>query len=267
MNSRSCSLCIASFGFVALFLLAPHSTRAAGTVFPADLHYGMRSDSVGQLQDFLRAGGYFHDETSGGFFAETRAAVQAWQAAQCVPSTGYFGALSRYAAATGSRCPSAAIGTSSTSAPLTSVTAATTSPAGDSGIFVVIDGKYYVRTTNGLMPIHGGMPHGSNGTASAPAPTPTYLLTVSKAGSSGTGTVTSSPAGIACGATCSASYAQGATVTLTAVADSGSSFFGWSGGGCSGTGACTVTMSAATAVTAIFPINLSVNPPPDLTPS
>src|SRR5207249_8276699 len=33
---------------------------------------------------------------------------------------------------------------------------------------------------------------------------------------------------------------------------SGSIFTGWSGGGCSGAGSCTVTMSAATTVTATF---------------
>src|SRR2546429_5029213 len=35
-----------------------------------------------------------------------------------------------------------------------------------------------------------------------------------------------------------ASYASGTGVTLTAAAASGSTFGGWSGGGCSGTGAC-----------------------------
>jgi hypothetical protein len=63
--------------------------------------------------------------------------------------------------------------------------------------------------------------------------------------------VTSSPTGISCGATCSASFASGTAVTLTAAAASGSTFTGWSGA-CSGTGACTVTMSAAQSVTATF---------------
>src|SRR4029079_17233718 len=76
---------------------------------------------------------------------------------------------------------------------------------------------------------------------------PSYLLSVSRAGS-GSGTVTSSPAGIACGAVCSSSYNSGMAVTLTASAASGSVFAGWSGGGCSGTGACTVTMSGAQSV-------------------
>jgi len=79
----------------------------------------------------------------------------------------------------------------------------------------------------------------------------TYALTVVRTGG-GTGTVTSSPAGINCGATCAASFAHGSPVTLTAVQASGSTFAGWSGGGCTGTGTCTVTMTAATTVTATF---------------
>lgn len=78
-----------------------------------------------------------------------------------------------------------------------------------------------------------------------------YTLTVNKSGT-GTGTVTSSPAGINCGADCNEIYAIGTTVTLTAQAASGSSFGGWSGEGCSGTGTCTVTMSAARSVNALF---------------
>jgi len=64
--------------------------------------------------------------------------------------------------------------------------------------------------------------------------------------------VTSSPAGINCGATCSATYSSGTTVTLTAAAAGGSTFSGWSGGGCSGTGTCVVALNAATTVTASF---------------
>jgi Subtilase family/Divergent InlB B-repeat domain len=80
--------------------------------------------------------------------------------------------------------------------------------------------------------------------------TQSFTLTVTKAGT-GSGTVTSSPAGISCGATCAAGFQSGTVVTLTASASAGSVFSGW-GGACSGTGTCTVTMSAATAVTATF---------------
>ncbi len=76
-------------------------------------------------------------------------------------------------------------------------------------------------------------------------------LTVVRAGT-GSGTVTSAPAGITCGTSCSASYASGTAVTLTATPTTGSTFTGWSGGGCSGSGSCTVIMSAATTVTATF---------------
>src|SRR5207245_8228468 len=79
----------------------------------------------------------------------------------------------------------------------------------------------------------------------------TFTLTVSPNGA-GTGTVFSAPAGIACGATCSAAFASGTAVTLTASPAVGSTFTGWSGGGCSGTGTCTVTLSTATTVTAPF---------------
>jgi len=82
----------------------------------------------------------------------------------------------------------------------------------------------------------------------------TYPLTVTKGGT-GYATITSSPAGISCGATCSASFGHGTTVTLTATATIGSTFTGWSGAGCSGTGTCTVAMTAAASVTANIAIN------------
>ncbi|HEX6667373.1 MAG TPA: hypothetical protein VF081_12345 [Solirubrobacterales bacterium] len=77
-----------------------------------------------------------------------------------------------------------------------------------------------------------------------------HALTVTKAGS-GAGSVFSSPAGINCGPTCLVSFKDGTLVTLTAMADAGSTFAGW-GGVCSGTGTCVVTLSAAKSVTATF---------------
>ena len=85
-----------------------------------------------------------------------------------------------------------------------------------------------------------------------------FTLTVAKSGA-GTGTVTSTPSGISCGTTCSASFASGAVVSLTASPDSGSTFAGWSGA-CSGTGACSVTMDAAKSVSA----NFNFTPPAEL---
>ncbi len=79
----------------------------------------------------------------------------------------------------------------------------------------------------------------------------THTLTVQEAGT-GSGSVTSSPAGIDCGSACAASFAGGTQVTLTATPDAGSAFSGWSGGGCSGTGTCHVTVASDTTVTATF---------------
>ena len=75
-------------------------------------------------------------------------------------------------------------------------------------------------------------------------------LSVTKSGT-GAGTVTSDIGLINCGATCSDIY-PGSTVTLTAAPNAGSTFIGWTGGGCSGTGTCVVTVSAATTVNAQF---------------
>ena len=76
-------------------------------------------------------------------------------------------------------------------------------------------------------------------------------LTVTKAGT-GSGTVTSDPAGINCGATCSAAFDSGTVVTLTATPATGSTFTGWSGCDAASGTTCTVSMSAARSVTATF---------------
>lgn len=86
-----------------------------------------------------------------------------------------------------------------------------------------------------------------------------YTLSVSKAGA-GSGTVSSSPAGVSCGVDCQEPFASGSTVTLTATPASGSKFNGWSGGGCTGNGSCTLSMSAARSVTATFAKSASITP-------
>jgi hypothetical protein len=103
----------------------------------------------------------------------------------------------------------------------------------------------------------------ANGIASTPVPVtvgaggsgthacPSYSLSLARAGA-GSGTVSSSPGGIACGAACSHAYLDGTYVTLKAAPATGSAFAGWSGGGCSGTGVCIVTVTSATSVTATF---------------
>ena len=79
-------------------------------------------------------------------------------------------------------------------------------------------------------------------------------LVIAKSGY-GTGTVTSNPAGINCGSDCSELYTTlGTAVTLIAAATPGSTFTGWSGGGCSGMGNCTLTVNGNVTVTAGFDI-------------
>jgi hypothetical protein len=78
---------------------------------------------------------------------------------------------------------------------------------------------------------------------------PTYTLSI---GRSNPGTVTSDLPGISCGSACSAKYASGNVVTLTATPPAGKSFVGWSNG-CSGAApTCSVTLSRDTQVQASF---------------
>jgi hypothetical protein len=87
------------------------------------------------------------------------------------------------------------------------------------------------------------------------------VLTVVKGGT-GEGSVASSPAGITCGGTCRAAFPAGGTVTLTATPAAGSTFAGWSGGGCSGNGDCAVGVNGEVAVTATFTSTAPPPPPP-----
>jgi hypothetical protein len=81
-----------------------------------------------------------------------------------------------------------------------------------------------------------------------PASNTIATLTVSETGN---GLVLSSPIGISCPSTCSATFAPGTQVSLTAEPANGFAFTGW-GGACSGVGTCTVTMNAAQSVSANF---------------
>jgi phospholipase C len=88
----------------------------------------------------------------------------------------------------------------------------------------------------------GGTPSSNN-----PPPPQNFQLTVAV---TGTGSVTSSPAGINCPSTCSASFASGTSVTLTATAGSGFQFGGYSGA-CSGA-SCQLVLSSNQSVSATF---------------
>ena len=83
-------------------------------------------------------------------------------------------------------------------------------------------------------------------------------ITVAKDSSAaGTGRISSAPAGLDCGTACTtqtASFAAGVSVTLSAVADPGNTFGGWSSGPCAASmnPQCTFTPAAAVTASAKF---------------
>ena len=102
----------------------------------------------------------------------------------------------------------------------------------------------------------GGTPRAENSPGLA-----SYLVQVAIQGD-GAGKVASIPAGISCLdvaaniSNCSAEYAAGTAITLSAAAAQGVVFDGWTGG-CSGMGKCTFTVGGPMSITATFRSNLS----------
>jgi hypothetical protein len=93
----------------------------------------------------------------------------------------------------------------------------------------------------------GSSAYSNEGCATTPAANST--LTVSRSGT-GSGTIASSPAGINCGTDCSESYVNGSVVALSAIAQTGSVFAGWSGSADCSDGS--VMVNAAMNCTATF---------------
>jgi len=73
----------------------------------------------------------------------------------------------------------------------------------------------------------------------------TYTITIAKAGT-GTGQI------VCNGGPCASSYPEGTALTLAASPAPDSTFAGWSGGVCSGAGACEITLHSDTDLTATF---------------
>lgn len=93
------------------------------------------------------------------------------------------------------------------------------------------------------------MSEARNVTATFVAAAPnTFALTVVVTGG---GSVSSQPIGINCGSVCAVNFAANSMVSLTATPAQGQVLQSW-GGACSGTAACSVTMSEARNVTATF---------------
>jgi hypothetical protein len=91
------------------------------------------------------------------------------------------------------------------------------------------------------------------GPASQGCPTggATHNLSVAVTGAAN-GVIVSSPAGINCGATCSAAFGAGSSVALTATPNSGHTFGGWGGCTTASGNSCNVTMNSDAIVTAVF---------------
>lgn len=70
--------------------------------------------------------------------------------------------------------------------------------------------------------------------------------------SGGQGDVESDVPGVACTASCTTQWDQGSSLGLLATPSKGYRFVRWSGGGCTGTAGCKLTMSAPQSVSAVF---------------
>lgn len=102
------------------------------------------------------------------------------------------------------------------------------------------------------------------GAATSAALPPFFSLALASTGSGG-GTVSAVGPAFECSSSCSRAVRSGAQVTLAARPDPGSSFAGWSGAGCEGTGDCTVTMDQARSLSADF--ESSAGPPAPTMPA
>ncbi len=83
---------------------------------------------------------------------------------------------------------------------------------------------------------------------------PLYPLTIILAGN-GSGQVASTPSGISCGITCTMPISAGSFITLTATADVGSTFTGWSGDLITTTNPINFSMDMTRTITATFALN------------
>jgi len=112
------------------------------------------------------------------------------------------------------------------------------------------------QTTTFTLTCNGpGGSGGSNTTVTVNPVVQNYTLNVVR---NGQGTVTSQPSGISCGSSCSASFLEDTSITLTATPISGWRFVNWSGD-CSGTiNSCNLTMNGTKSVTAKFRPNLDL---------
>jgi hypothetical protein len=109
------------------------------------------------------------------------------------------------------------------------------------------------RYGSGLRVASGAVLSAQAGAVTCPPP----ILWVAKIGP---GTVISTPAGIDCGAICSAPFPAGTSVVLTATAGTDYQFASWTGCDSSSGTSCTLAMSAAKIVKATYAKIIAINP-------
>jgi uncharacterized repeat protein (TIGR01451 family) len=130
----------------------------------------------------------------------------------------------------------------------------TLAKAASAQVTIVVKPTALGTVSNG-MSVTGNEPDGNaanNSASQTSTVSAVYTLKVKKAGT-GTGTVSARVgvgAGINCGSACVEMYLTGTTVTLTASADSNSTFDSW-GGDCAGS-QCSLTMDGDKTITATF---------------
>ncbi len=126
----------------------------------------------------------------------------------------------------------------------------TQSPAignGSASVLALVSNDYDLLTPRTVPFDIGALQAGTGGTTGGGSP-----MVLSIGAMSGLGSVTSAPAGINCGANCSASFAAGTAVVLTATPATDYTFASW-GGACAGTtSTCSLSMDVARMVTAKF---------------
>jgi len=93
-----------------------------------------------------------------------------------------------------------------------------------------------------------------DGPASSGCPqgTATNILSVNVTGGAADGTITSNPAGVTCGSICSAAFASGSSVSLTASPIGSHNFLSWVGCPSPNGNTCTVAMNGNVSVSASF---------------
>ena len=77
------------------FIVALALPLVSHASFDYSLSYGTSGQSVFELQELLNSEGCFNHESTGNFYSLTLAGVKCFQAKYNIPTTGYFGVLSR----------------------------------------------------------------------------------------------------------------------------------------------------------------------------